>query len=128
MRRGLKLRLPRASMPWPGLPRARPAMRRGLKLERLVPVGRIVGPPRARPPMRRGLKHHVECQIGADLGEPRARPPMRRGLKQEGYDMADMAALFAARAAPYEKGTETTRNLSAGLLQRRRGARGPMSK
>ena len=62
--------------------------------------------PRARPPMRRGLKQ-MYCRLGVSAGPaPRARPPMRRGLKLP-LGSARSTISAAARAAPYEKGTET---------------------
>src|ERR1022692_942128 len=62
--------------------------------------------PRARPPMRRGLKRVRRATRAVVAPGPRARPPMRRGLKLK-FDLWDDDSSMAARAAPYEKGTET---------------------
>src|ERR1039458_9840688 len=64
------------------------------------------GKPRARPPMRRGLKLKTGAPASGRGSWPRARPPMRRGLKHGRLHRAGVAG-GAARAAPYEKGTET---------------------
>ena len=63
--------------------------------------------PRARPPMRRGLKRWTIEPPSAARVLPRARPPMRRGLKPGSACTARQKFATAARAAPYEKGTET---------------------
>ena len=57
--------------------------------------------------MRRGLKPDEAMRLLGDSSPPRARPPMRRGLKlADAFDAAQPSD-WAARAAPYEKGTET---------------------
>ena len=56
--------------------------------------------------------------------KPRARPPMRRGLKHTSASPSVISAL-AARAAPYEKGTETFVRV-IGLVELNRRARGPL--
>src|ERR1039458_9605986 len=56
--------------------------------------------------MRRGLKRLGEQLQAVRNATPRARPPMRRGLKQE-QGPSGLRPARAARAAPYEKGTET---------------------
>ena len=45
-----------------------------------------------------------------ELHAPRARPPMRRGLKPLTRYTLGTVLDEAARAAPYEKGTETSDN------------------
>ena len=57
--------------------------------------------------------------------EPRARPPMRRGLKLQFLGGSRNLA-NAARAAPYEKGTETLKNMMEQGMKFRRRARGPL--
>ena len=57
--------------------------------------------------MRRGLKRGIGCDVHQIAIPPRARPPMRRGLKHRTSPLGAGIPLFAARAAPYEKGTET---------------------
>ena len=59
------------------------------------------------------------------LSVPRARPPMRRGLKRA-IEMAAAAEARAARAAPYEKGTETSFGAGDGVPRGRPRARPPM--
>ena len=57
--------------------------------------------------MRRGLKRIVSGVLRQTTFSPRARPLMRRGLKLVHKDSAQGSVEGAARAAPYEKGTET---------------------
>ena len=81
--------------------------------------------PRARPPMRRGLKL-VSGWTMSTLGVlPRARPPMRRGLKLKTTEAARYNQT-AARAAPYEKGTETRLMDRIGSRAAEGRARGPL--
>ena len=90
----------------PAAPRARPPMRRGLKRRVTHLLHHRAYWPRARPPMRRGLKRVRRATRAVVAPGPRARPPMRRGLKLK-FDLWDDDSSMAARAAPYEKGTET---------------------
>src|ERR1039458_1221221 len=89
-------------------PRARPPMRRGLKPRRLR--GSTTWAPAAARAARdeqetetKAIRRSVEGAASA----PRARPPMRRGLKQFPLVAVFPSTPAAARAAPYEKGTET---------------------
>src|ERR1039457_2968558 len=76
--------------------------------------------------MRRGLKRSAANRSGRAVGLPRARPPMRRGLKRLVTPKAPVNGSGAARAAPYEKGTETnTYSAAAGKAAGPR-ARPPM--
>ena len=72
--------------------------------------------------MRRGLKPPASAQSWLWLTVPRARPPMRRGLKLTVTSILPRAVV-AARAAPYEKGTETNdgTHLTYSLSGRARG-------
>ena len=57
---------------------------------------------------------------------PRARPPMRRGLKRNLRTRKAAPVGEAARAAPYEKGTETNETQAAGFAAESPRARPPM--
>ena len=57
---------------------------------------------------------------------PRARPPMRRGLKHFGTLTGSDTTGGAARAAPYEKGTETVKVSDMTLDGNKPRARPPM--
>src|ERR1022692_4517880 len=106
MRRGLKHNSSEDALTQSHSPRARPPMRRGLKPDYELVRQILPRPPRARPPMRRGLKPDYELVRQILTRPPRARPPMRRGLKLCLRGLCRPAPA-AARAAPYEKGTET---------------------
>ena len=68
--------------------------------------------------MQRILKHR--------LWVPRARPPMRRGLKLATDAGVSPIRQRAARAAPYEKGTETHDGSASTRLRPPPRARPPM--
>src|ERR1039457_2671299 len=124
-------------------------MRRGLKQEQ-GPAGlRTAHAPRAAPPENGSETQAVGSTLTGSV-KPRARPPMRRGLKPKFRQGAVIIYLRAARAAPYEKGTETsggnrslgetmsaaraapyekgteTNNHKRGNVELRRRARGPL--
>ena len=63
---------------------------------------------------------------GAPRAPPRARPPMRRGLKLMGGIRQAASIGSAARAAPYEKGTETVFRQDGSLSSIQSRARGPL--
>ena len=76
--------------------------------------------------MRRGLKPESSAVSPAQSMVPRARPPMRRGLKPPNAVLTTGASGTAARAAPYEKGTETQIVVGSNTYSYTRRARGPL--
>ena len=62
--------------------------------------------PRARPPMRRGLKRVISA-VGGGAGTAARAAPYEKGTETNYQITQIIRFLFAARAAPYEKGTET---------------------
>src|ERR1019366_1105908 len=120
MRRGLKPLTGHLHQVSLHVPRARPPMRRGLKPRSSSVQKYLRWLPRARPPMRRGLKQCRVSWASRMAAVPRARPPMRRGLKLLYVLPGAGEFLGAARAAPYEKGTETQVTAApAGAIYRR---------
>ena len=78
--------------------------------------------------MRRGLKLAVSWPFVPSAVQPRARPPMRRGLKRAQPPAVDSQLARAARAAPYEKGTETEYSLKYHRVKRHAARAAPYEK
>ena len=80
--------------------------------------------PRARPPMRRGLKP-LPGGTGANTRCAARAAPYEKGTETDATGKACAPVRPAARAAPYEKGTETDKyviNTGYGVSR----ARGPL--
>ena len=68
------------------------------------------GEPRARPPMRRGLKPTCGKATKSALWTAARAAPYEKGTETFNFQIRSASRVIAARAAPYEKGTETDRD------------------